>query len=68
MKAAVRVKIYQLKANDSDLNVDQLCLGNISKDFTNDDMKQTGFNGYLHDFSFVFGILMLVIFLIFINI
>ena len=28
-----------------------LCLGNISKDWTNDNMKKTGFNGYIYDFS-----------------
>ena len=27
------------------------CLGNISKDCTNDNMKKTGFNGYICDFS-----------------
>ena len=27
-----------------------LCLGNISKDWTNDNMKKTGFNGYIYDF------------------
>ena len=26
-------------------------LGNISKDWTNDNMKNTGFNGYIYDFS-----------------
>ena len=28
-----------------------LCLGNISKDCSTDNMKKTGFNGYVHDFS-----------------
>ena len=28
-----------------------LCLGNISKDWTIDNMKRTGFNGYVYDFS-----------------
>ena len=28
-----------------------LCLGNISKDWTVDDMKKTGLNGYFYDFS-----------------
>ena len=28
-----------------------LCLGNISKDWSTDNMKRTGFNGYIYDFS-----------------
>ena len=28
-----------------------LCLGNISKDWSADNMKKTGFNGYVYDFS-----------------
>ena len=28
-----------------------LCLGNISEDWTVDDMKKTGLNGYVCDFS-----------------
>ena len=28
-----------------------LCLGNISKDFSVDNMKKTGLNGYIYDFS-----------------
>ena len=28
-----------------------LCLGNILKDFSVDNMKNTGLNGYVHDFS-----------------
>ena len=28
-----------------------LCLGNISKDFSEDNMKKTGLNEYVHDFS-----------------
>ena len=28
-----------------------LCLGNISKDWSADNMKRTGFNGYVYDFS-----------------
>ena len=29
----------------------QLCLGNISKDWSIDSMKKTGFNGYVYDLS-----------------
>ena len=28
-----------------------LCLGNISKDFSVENMKKTGLNGYVYDFS-----------------
>ena len=28
-----------------------LCLGNISKYWPTDNMKKTGFNGYIYDFS-----------------
>ena len=29
----------------------RLCLGNITKDWSVDNMKRTGFNGYVYDFS-----------------
>ena len=28
-----------------------LCLGNVSKDFSASNMKKIGFNGYIYDFS-----------------
>ena len=28
-----------------------LCLGDVSKDFSASNMKETGFNGYIYDFS-----------------
>ena len=28
-----------------------LCLRNVSKDFSTSNMKNTGFNGYIYDFS-----------------
>ena len=28
-----------------------LCVGNISKDFSVDNMKKSGLNGYVYDFS-----------------
>ena len=34
------VKIYQFKSKDSESNIYLLCLGNISKDFTIDNMKK----------------------------
>ena len=47
------VKTYQFKAKDSNINVNRrqviFCLGNISKDFTIDNLKKTGLNGYVYD-------------------
>ena len=44
-------EIYTFKAKDSEIVASPLCLGNISKDCSADDMKKTGFNGYVYDFS-----------------
>ena len=43
-------EIIKFKAKDFEIVPYSLCLGNISKDWTND-MKKTGFNGYIYDFS-----------------
>ena len=45
------VEIYKFKAKDSEINAIPLCLGNISKDFLVKNMKKTGLNGYVQDFS-----------------
>ena len=44
-------EIHKFKAKDSEIVVTLLCLGNISKDFSVDNMKNTGLNGYVYDFS-----------------
>ena len=44
-------EIYKFKAKDSHIIAAPLCLGNISKDWSLDNMERTGFNGYLYDFS-----------------
>ena len=44
-------EIYEFKAKDSEIVVSPLCLGNISKNWSTDNMKKTGFNGYVCDFS-----------------
>ena len=41
-------EIIKFKAKDSEIIPYSLCLGNISKDWTNDNMKKTGFNGYIY--------------------
>ena len=43
-------EIYKFIAKDSGIVATPLCLGNISKDWSVDDMKKTGFNGYIYDF------------------
>ena len=44
-------EIYKFKAKDSEIVASALCLGNISKDFSVDNMKKAGLNGYVYDFS-----------------
>ena len=44
-------EIYKFKAKYSDILASPLCLGNISKDWSADNMKKTEFNGYVYDFS-----------------
>ena len=44
-------EIYKFKAKDSEIIATQLCLGNIWKDWSTDNMKKTVFNGYVYDFS-----------------
>ena len=43
--------IHKFKAKDSEIVAASLCLGNISKGWTVDNMKNTGLNGYVYDFS-----------------
>ena len=44
-------EIYKFKAKDSEIVVGPICLGNISKDWSVDNMKKTGLTGYVYDFS-----------------
>ena len=44
-------EIHKFKAKDSDIVAIPLCLGNVSKEWSVDNMKRTGFNGYVYDFS-----------------
>ena len=44
-------KINKFKAKDSEIVATPLCLENISKDWSVDNMKKIGFNGYFYDFS-----------------
>ena len=44
-------EIYKFKAKDPEIVATPLCLGNISKDFSLDNMKKTGLNEYVYDFG-----------------
>ena len=44
-------EIYKFKAKDSEIVATPLCLGNISRDWSVDDMEHTGLNRYVYDFS-----------------
>ena len=44
-------EIYKFKAKNSEILVGPICLGNISKDWSVDNTKRTGFTGYVYDFS-----------------
>ena len=44
-------EIIKLKAKDSEIVASPLCLGDISKDWSTDNMKKTGLTGYGYDFS-----------------
>ena len=45
------IEIIKFKAKDSEIKAYLLCLGNISKEWSNDNMKKTGFNGRIYDVS-----------------
>ena len=44
-------EIIKFKAKDSVIVSNNLCLGNVPKDFSASNMKKTEFNGYIYDFS-----------------
>ena len=48
-------EIYKFKAKDSEIVASPLCLGNISKDWLTDNMKNTGLNGYFYEFNVDYG-------------
>ena len=45
-----RTEIIKFKVKDSEIVATPLCLGNISKDWSVDNMKRARFNGYVYDF------------------
>ena len=48
-------EIIKFKANDSEIAATPSCLENISKDWSVDNMKDTGLNGYVYDFRVDYG-------------
>ena len=44
-------EIIKFKAKDSEITPYSLCLRNISKDWSVDNMKKTGLKSYVYDFS-----------------
>ena len=44
-------EIYKFKPKDSEIVATPLLLGNICKDWSTDNMKKRGFNGYVYDSS-----------------
>ena len=45
------IEIIKFKAKDSETVATPLCVGNITKEFSEDNTKMTGLNGYVYDFS-----------------
>ena len=44
-------EIHKFKAKDTEIAVTPLYLGNVLKDWSVDNIKKTGLNGYVYDFS-----------------
>ena len=44
-------EIHKFKSKDCEILANSLCLGNISKDLSVDNMKNTTRKGYVYDFS-----------------
>ena len=44
-------EVNKFKTKESEINTIQLCLGNISKVFSVDNVKKTGLNRYVYNFS-----------------
>ena len=49
-------EIIKFKAKDSNIVASPLCLGNISKDWSVDNMKKTGLTGYVYAFSAYYNV------------
>ena len=47
----IDTEIIKFKQKDSAIVANPLCLGNISKDWSTDNIKKTRLTGYVYDFS-----------------
>ena len=45
------IEIHKFEVKDSEIVASPLCLGNVSKDWSTDNMKKTGFTDHVYDFS-----------------
>ena len=45
------IKIIKFKSKDPEIFLYPLCLANTSRDWSEDNKKKTGSNGYVYDFS-----------------
>ena len=61
-------EIYKFKAKDSEIFVGSICLGNISKDWLVDNIKRTGYTGYVPELVLIMILLQSMILKIFISI
>ena len=50
-------EIIKFKAKDSEIVASPLCLGNISKDWSTDNMLRTALSGYVYDFSLDYDVI-----------
>ena len=50
-------EMIKFKAKDSELDSNILCLGNISKYFSVNNMKKTGLHGTVYEFSVDYGVI-----------
>ena len=55
-------EITKFKVKDSEIVAAPLCVGNISKDWSVDNMKRTGLNDHVYDFMMIMMLLQLMIF------
>ena len=46
----IGTEIIKFKAKDSKIVANPLCLGNISKDWSTDNMRKSSFTGYVYHF------------------
>ena len=47
-------EIYKFKAKVSEINAAPLCMGNVSKDFTTDNVKKNGLQGYIYIYIYIY--------------